>query len=331
MTTSFQYTKVVSVRQLTREIRESTIAVAMDDIELIGNDVLTVNFKADLSAGEETTMNDLVTNHVIEMVPAGAAAAHPVLVHEINVETGDVEPVPFVASEGRNRVLASTKPVIPGKVLYFHWTGMGDDVSGANTVVGAGETIIVELGAQDTTKAVDLHFGNFKHGELVYIAGGAFQWEGSDFGDLISMIVMAGATPTQQSTDLDFNVDGEDRLIATAPGTGTHGLAGTPVFVPNYCNKGYWNLDVNWQPEFVPGMTGMFDWFTVEREAARFVNKLPLFGTETKGMQLSAPETSQLPHGYFLRVECESAGGNGWKLVGSVMLYREIVGACAGL
>jgi hypothetical protein len=190
---------------------------------------------------------------------------------------------------------------------------------------------MVELSAQDTTKSVDMYFGNYKHGELVYIAGGAFQWEGSDFGDLISMIVMASATPTQQSTNLDFNVDGEDRLIATAPGTGTHGLAGTPVFVPNYCNKGYWNLTPEWQPEFVPGMTGMFDWFTVEREAARFVNKLPLFGTETKGMQLSSPETSQLPHGYFLRVECESGGGNGWKLVGSVMLYREIVGACAGL
>jgi hypothetical protein len=220
--------------------------------------------------------------------------------------------------------------VIPGKILYFHWTGVSDDVSGANTVVGGGQSCIVELGAQDTSKSVDLHFGNYKHGELVYIAGGAFQWENSDFGDLISMIVMASETPTQQSTNLDFNVDGEDRLVATAPGTGTHGLAGTPVFVPNYCNKGYWNLTPEWQPEFVPGMTGMFDWFTVEREAARFVNKLPLFGTETKGMQLSAPETSQLPHGYFLRVECENGGGGGWTLVGSVMLYREIVGACAG-
>jgi hypothetical protein len=328
MATEFNYTMAdVNIAQLQDEIQASSITVATDRIDKSGDDI-DIHFKADLSAGEETTLDTLTTDHVAGPV---VAEKNPVLVHEVNVETGEVEPVPFVASEGRNRVLASTKPVIPGKVLYFHWTGVSDDVSGDNTVVGAGGVCMVELSAQDTTKSVDMYFGNYKHGELVYIAGGAFQWEGSDFGDLISMIVMASATPTQQSTNLDFNVDGEDRLIATAPGTGTHGLAGTPVFVPNYCNKGYWNLTPEWQPEFVPGMTGMFDWFTVEREAARFVNKLPLFGTETKGMQLSSPETSQLPHGYFLRVECESGGGNGWKLVGSVMLYREIVGACAGL
>jgi len=327
MATEFNYTMAsVNVAQLQDEIQASSITVAVDRIDKSGT-AIDIHFKADLSAGEETTLNTLTTDHVAGPVEA---VKNPVLVHEINIETGEVEPVPFVSSEGRNRVLASTKPVIPGKILYFHWTGVSDDVSGANTVVGGGESCLVELSAQDNTKSVDLYFGNFKHGELVYIAGGAFQWENTDFGDMISMIVMASATPTQQSTNLDFNVDGEDRLVATTPGTGTHGLAGTPVFVTNFCNKGYWNLDSNLQPVFVPGMTGMFDWFTVEREAARFVNKLPLFGTETKGMQLSSPETSQLPHGYFLRVECINGGGGGWKLVGSVMLYREIVGMCAG-
>jgi hypothetical protein len=298
----------------------------VDRIDKSGTDI-DIHFKADLSAGEETTLDTLTTDHV-----AGPTVAekNPVLMHEINIETGQVEAVEFAASEGRNRVLASTKPVIPGKIMYFYWTGVGDDVSGANTVVGAGPLIQITVGSQDTDVDLDLYFGNYKHGELVYIAGGAFQWQDTTFGDTISMKVMADATPTQQSTNLDFNVDGENRLVATAPGTGTHGLAGTPVFVPNYCNNGYWNLTPELTAEFAPSGDGMFDWFTTEQEAATFVNQLPLFGTETKGLQLSAPETSQLPAGYFLRVTCHKGGSNGWKLTGSVMLYREIVGFCAG-
>lgn len=330
MATSFQYTKVVEVRQLTKEIKKSTISVALDGMELVGDDDLTVDFKADLSAGEETELNDLVSNHVIETVPK--SEPRPVLMHEVNVETGDVEPVQFSSSEGRHRILASTKPVLPGKILYFYWAGVSDDISDPTKVgVGEGNAIFLDVEAGDTTKSVDLKYGNFSHGELVYIAGGAFQWEDTTFGDAISMVVMASATPTQQSVNLDYNVDGDDRLIATAPGTGTHGLAGTPVFVPHYCNKGYWNLTADFQAEFRPAADGMFDWYTTEREAARFVNQLPLFGTETKGLQLSSPETSQLPAGYFLRITCHNGNGTAWKLTGSVMLYREIVGECAGM
>lgn len=328
MATELNYTMAdVNVSQLEGEISDSSITIAVDRIDKSGDDI-SIHFKAALSAGEETTLDTLTTDHVAQ---PSEAEKTPVLVHEVNAETGVIEPVQFSSSEGRNRVLASTKPVLPGKIMYFYWTGVGDDVSGANAVVGGGSLVSITVAAADSQQDLDLYFGNYKHGELVYIAGGAFQWQSTDFGDRISMIVMAAATPTQQSVNLDYNVDGEDRLIATAPGTGTHGLGGTPVFVPNYCNKGYWNLTPELTAEFVPGGTGMFDWFTVEKEAARFVNQLPLFGTETKGLQLSSPETSQLPAGYFLRISCHNGSGTDWKLTGSVMLYREVVGDCAGL
>ena len=284
---------------------------------------------ADISAGEETTLDTLTTDHVPAPVEA---EKNPMLLHEVNMETGEVEAVQFSSSEGRHRVLASTKPVLPGKILYFYWAGVSDDISDpAKVTIGGGNSVFLDVATGDSSKSVDLKYGNFSHGELVYIAGGAFQWENTSFGDAISMVVMASATPTQQSVNLDYNVDGDDRLIATTPGTGTHGLAGTPVFVPHYCNKGYWNLTADLQAEFRPSGDGMFDWFTVEREAARFVNQLPLFGTETKGLQLSSPETSQLPGGYFLRITAHNGSGTAWKLTGSVMLYREIVGECVGM
>ena len=288
-----------------------------------------VHFKADLSAGEETTLNTLTTDHVSQPTEA---AKNPVLMHEINIETGQVEAVQFSSSEGRNRVLASTKPVLPGKILYFYWAGVSDDVSDpAHVIVGEGNSVFLDIAASDTSKSIDLKYGNYSHGELVYIAGGAFQWENTSFGDAISMIVMADPTPTQQSVNLDYNVDIYNRLIATTPGTGTHGLAGIPVFVPHYCNKGYWNLTPELTAEFAPAGDGMFDWFTVEREVARFVNQLPLFGTETKGLQLSSPETSHLPAGYFLRLTAHNGSSTAWKLTGSVMLFREIVGECVGM
>lgn len=329
MASIFTYTMTdVLVAQLTAEVTSSAITVALQGIDHEDDDIV-VSFKADLSAGEETIMDDLVTAHVPELVQKGSP--EPVLVHEINAETDTIEPVQFAASEGRNRVLASTKPVLPGKIMYFYWTGISDDVSGANIDLGAGTSVTIDVAAEDAEKNIDLYFGNHHHGELVYIAGGAFQWEDAQIGDSISMVVMASATPTQQMANLDFNVDGENRLVATAPGTGTHGLAGVPTFVPNYCNKGYWNLTPELTAEFSPTGEGMFDWFTVDVEAARFVNQLPLFGTESKGLQLSSPETSQLPAGYFLKICCHNGSNTAWKLTGSVMLYREIVGHCAGM
>ena len=161
MATIFQYTMSdVVVAQLHREIMDSSITVALASVGLVDPDDVTVTFKADLSAGEETTLNDLVTAHTPNLAPITKPS--PVLMHEINVETGLVEAVAFSSSEGRNRVLASTKPVLPGKILYFYWTGISDDVSGANCDVGAGNEVLVEVGTGDTEKSVDLFFGNFE-------------------------------------------------------------------------------------------------------------------------------------------------------------------------
>lgn len=325
MATAFNYTMAdVNISQLETEIGASSITVAIDRIDKSGTDV-DIYFKADLSAGEETTLNTLTTDHVAEATPA---EANPVLVHEINTETGLAEPVQYSFSEGRNRVLASTKPVIPGKILYFYWTGKADDITGEDLVVGAGESIAITVPSGTDTVEFDMKFGNYSHGELVYLAGGAFQWENTEWGDSITLQVVADPTPTQQVSALDFNVV-DDKLVATTPGTGTHGLAGTPFFVPNYTKEGWWNLTEDLQAEFVPGQTGMYDWWVTEKVAASFVNHLPLFGTETKGLQLSSPETSNLPAGYFLRLHLDkdpATNAHEWKVSGSIMMFRERVG-----
>lgn len=326
--TQYAFTDISAARtsQLAAEIQISTITVALDYIEL-DDTTLNIYFKADLSEAEEATLEALVTAHEPE---PNTITQEPVLVYQLNTETGLPEPMAFTSSEGRNRVLASTKPVVPGHILYFYWTGAGDDISEDYVIPGAGDDIIIEVAAEDTIKYIDLKFGNYSHGELVYLAGGAFQWEDTVFGNFLSCYVMASPTPVQQIVDLNFNVDQYNRLYAVAPGTGTHGLAGSPTFIQNFRKKGYWDLSPEWTPVFRPDGEGLFDWFIVEREVARFVNRLPLFGTESKGLQMSSPETSHLPPGCFVRVICHNSSGNAWKIAGSLMMYREVLGVSVG-
>lgn len=61
--TEYQFTKTpCAVDRLEKEIKDSTIAVALDHITLFGS-ALSVFFKAGLSSAEQTTLSTLVTNH----------------------------------------------------------------------------------------------------------------------------------------------------------------------------------------------------------------------------------------------------------------------------
>lgn len=61
--TEYSYTKSpLNIDRLTLEIRSSSIVTALDHMSSLG-DALAINFKADLSAGDQTTLNTLVTNH----------------------------------------------------------------------------------------------------------------------------------------------------------------------------------------------------------------------------------------------------------------------------
>lgn len=68
---SYNYTKEVDVSRLQSEIEDSAIVTALDYINLEGADDLEIFFKASLSGGDETILNNLVTAHVNEPLPSG--------------------------------------------------------------------------------------------------------------------------------------------------------------------------------------------------------------------------------------------------------------------
>ena len=61
--TEYDYTKSpCAIDRLTQEVQQSSIATALDHMNLYG-DALSVFFKADLSDGDKTTLDGLVTAH----------------------------------------------------------------------------------------------------------------------------------------------------------------------------------------------------------------------------------------------------------------------------
>jgi hypothetical protein len=63
----YNYTKEINASQLEKEIRQSSITVALDYINSLANDV-SIHFKASLSSTEESLLDDIVDNHIPQPV-----------------------------------------------------------------------------------------------------------------------------------------------------------------------------------------------------------------------------------------------------------------------
>lgn len=94
--TTYSYTKTpVCVDRLTLEIRSSTIVTALDHISLLG-EALDINFKADLSASDKTTLDALVVAHagqpLVEDVPAPVVVTNtPVVTTQYELNDKDLK------------------------------------------------------------------------------------------------------------------------------------------------------------------------------------------------------------------------------------------------
>lgn len=62
--TSYNYTKEIHSSRLEQEIRDSAIVTALDYINVVGADAVTIYFKDELSLEDEDILDSLVDNHV---------------------------------------------------------------------------------------------------------------------------------------------------------------------------------------------------------------------------------------------------------------------------
>lgn len=89
----YNFTKSVALDRLEKEIRDSSIKIALDHSTLLGTS-LSIYFKDTLDATDETTLNNLVTNHVATPLP------QPIQTFEI---TKQPDPAPFATPSYRTK------------------------------------------------------------------------------------------------------------------------------------------------------------------------------------------------------------------------------------
>lgn len=321
---TYTYAKIVSASRLTQEINECGITVALDHIATssTGSDIV---FKATLSQSEQETLNNLVEDHD----PADLATREEVVVMVQNVKSGALEAqkTPIMARDGKMRVLASHKPVIPGKETYSYFTSRGD----AGRVVGSGTALQLSTTPGQEFSYVDVHLGSdLDPFEQVYIFGGGVFWENAGWGDEVSLelrtlptVTIPAVVASGLGLPVIYNLDGE-RIRYVGAGQGSHALGGHPKWVPNFTKTGYWDLDKT-NLVAVPSVsgTGEFDWYTTEQFVGHYLHNLLVYRNNEYAVLIDATEAAPLPYGTYLRMVAHNVSNTVWRVWAFMKLYRE--------
>jgi hypothetical protein len=232
-----------------------------------------------------------------------------------------------VTGDGKARVLASHKPIIPGKESYNFFTSRGD----LGLVLGSGTALRIESVSGTEYNYVDVHFStDVNPSEAIYIFGGGISWEDAGWGDEISLELRATPTsvvPAVVASGLglpcDYNLVG-DRIRHAGVGQGSHALGGYPKWIPNFTKTGYWDLD-KVAMKAIPSVsgTGTFDWHTTEQFVGCYVQNLSVYKSNAHPIIIDATESAPLPYGVYLRLIAHNVSDTDWKVWAFMKMYRE--------
>lgn len=196
-------------------------------------------------------------------------------------------------------VHASPRPLSPK--TYTHYMGRGDDL--VSSLHGESD-VHFGLTCSGSYKEADFKF--LSDGK-VYVRGAAFGWENCSWGVEISCEMFSDPTPLYiAASGNTYNVDAYHRIYYTA--NGNYSFAGNPIPVialDANCNPvGYWDVSADGL-SMTPNTTqsGGYDLYDIEIQVARFVQKIPLYGTNYALKSLESDDVEYLPPGYFLRMK----------------------------
>lgn len=234
-----------------------------------------------------------------------------------------------ITGDGKKRVLASHKPIIPGKEMYNFFTSAGDNpITG---VLASGTQLAIETTSGTLYQAHDVHFSNeYSPLEYIQVFGGGVCWEGAGWGDEISLGIEAIATQiVPRSTaeglglDVDYNLSGQ-KIVYAGPDQGDYALGGYPVWVPNYAYQGTWDLDkANYAAVPNASGTGAFDWYSTPQHVGHYIKNLFVYGDNYQYLLIDGTESAPLPYGHFLRLEAINNSDTDWRAWGFMKVYRE--------
>jgi len=183
--------------RLTLEIQESAITIALDRIDITG-DELDVVFKNSLPAADKTVLDGDTTDPC-----GGIIGAHSGLPLEDPTTDEGIPKVHIngpVDDDGSPVVAANTWPI----AQYVIWCGEGDDIT--NGTVGDGTAFKAELTAEGDTTITSQFI------EVIRLGGGHVLWKNCEFGDYATFSLFAPATSN----------------IVSNPGSGAYGKLAIP-------------------------------------------------------------------------------------------------------
>lgn len=293
--------------QLQGEIN-ADVAVVPSCNSITGDgDTIGLNFAVSLSAGEETQLDTLISDHTP------------------NPEVVDASVLPLSTIDGvKLAVHTSYKPEISGIETYAMWAGSGDDPL-TPTDIGGGDLLQFHIPSGTSSVTRDVHY-NSDNGR-VWVHEGYLKFSDAGVGDYITANVMAKATPLQQVANLDLDVGGDDwiKYAPGGPGTGSYGWADATkiqLLPRSYSKDGHWDFDgVNLTPNF--GGTGGYHISSVESMAHRYFNKIPCYGTCATYFSMTSEETTEIPPHYFMRITAHNVSDSDWHASIIMELYRQ--------
>lgn len=140
----------LSAARLDLEIRGSSITIALDGVNVSG-DVITIDFKADLSAGEETTLTGLVNAHTGESL---------VSVDGTPINFADVVPH---TTDGRIRVAVEKSDLTKKQFYSQDWT---DPTTWCEDAVRVVDEIATDSGDLTTWNLANANIIDTYHGKM---------------------------------------------------------------------------------------------------------------------------------------------------------------------
>jgi hypothetical protein len=321
MATSFQFTistDIVSGQcdtdRLEEDIQSSAITIALDSVTTVG-DTVTIEFKADLSAGEETILHGDTTGPAGGLVGAHSGEPLPDPLSENGVPKVHID-----APEEVDGKLLVTPTPSPGKGWKTWYASSGDHASNGR---GQGDVLNLSLTSGGGSSSVDISFN-----EPVWMHDGQVTWDPSifDHNDFFSVSLVIPATTLSSTPGVGncnlFVVTG-GHIIIPAAGNGSHTVdLATAVPVPTTSGTGYFDVDtMTGEVTFstTPGSAGynLFD-FTIE---TFFIPKV--MTANPRGVfNVDAYQSEWVSERWAIRLAGTKSSANDGVLSGWVMVYR---------
>lgn len=271
----------VDINRLTLEIMQSDIPVALDYINVSGDDCDIWFKEAIPTSVGEGELDDIVAAHSGEPLPDVPSA-----------KTSDGRPIIQVNSYG------------PGKILYI--TGIDDDENPFRIESEEVEDVVLDA---------NFHSDLMLAGGFLRWDGGGFE-DTVDFEvwALATEVENPGSVGQPANcilypTGLGFNI------VVPNPGGDKYVDYTTAVPVPASDGDGWWDLDANSHVTPNTSHKGEYNLFDTNIRLAEHIDEFPIWGSGSQKLQDPNIKPSNLLHQWTLRVTLHNRSGNTLKAV----------------